>query len=282
MSKLAGVVILYHPNTDVFNNIKTYINSIDRLYIIDNTEHGDHISTIEKELLSLKQCTLLHKGENLGIAKALNLALDHSLKENFTWLMTMDQDSAFEAKYLKKYLDDFKKLNKENVALVSAMHNPKFINDNFTNPFEEKEIVMTSANIVNINAALSVGGYDERLFIDEVDHSFCFALHLKKYIILENKTVYVKHMLGTPYMKNNKVKLYPPERLYYMIRNYLYIKERYKEGHQLFFKKRDMYLFTFFAKHFLYGKQKLKQLNMLLNGIKDYNKKRFGKLYEMQ
>ena len=36
--KIAGVVILYNPEDDVYDNIMTYASSLDTLYILDNSD----------------------------------------------------------------------------------------------------------------------------------------------------------------------------------------------------------------------------------------------------
>ena len=36
--KIAGVVVLYHPEISVWDNISSYIEDIDKLYILDNSE----------------------------------------------------------------------------------------------------------------------------------------------------------------------------------------------------------------------------------------------------
>lgn len=45
--KIAGVVILYNPEENVYANIMTYIDSLDILYIVDNSE-DEKINIIEK------------------------------------------------------------------------------------------------------------------------------------------------------------------------------------------------------------------------------------------
>lgn len=39
--KLAGVVILYHPNENIVENINSYITDIDFLFIIDNSDDSN-------------------------------------------------------------------------------------------------------------------------------------------------------------------------------------------------------------------------------------------------
>ena len=46
--KIAGIVTLYNPSDKDIKNISTYIDDIDKLYIIDNTEGNDNKSRIPK------------------------------------------------------------------------------------------------------------------------------------------------------------------------------------------------------------------------------------------
>lgn len=53
MSILAGMVILYNPDEKFINNILSYIDYVERLYVIDNSENVniniiDKLKTIDK------------------------------------------------------------------------------------------------------------------------------------------------------------------------------------------------------------------------------------------
>ena len=109
--------------------------------------------------------------------------------------MTMDQDSFFSQENLERYLHYFNSLNKQEISLVSPLHNSKFVNTSLDNPHVKCEAVLSSGNLVNVDMALNAGGYDERFFIDEVDHAFCFALQRHGYVIVQDQSVYLNHML---------------------------------------------------------------------------------------
>jgi len=42
-SKIAAVVVLYNPDKNILKNIDSYINSVDKVYVIDNSEDKDTI-----------------------------------------------------------------------------------------------------------------------------------------------------------------------------------------------------------------------------------------------
>ena len=272
---LAGVVVLYHPKPSVWENIQSYLGSLDKLYIVNNSTEQ---SSLLQHLLASEQTQLLYSGENIGIAKALNLALKQAEEDNIEWLMTFDQDSAFERDDFSLFLNACEEVVHERVAIFSPLHQRRLQKPASSSPFSTQLYVMTSANRVNVAIAQEVGGYDENLFIDEVDHEFCFRLHMHHYRVFVHHTIAIKHTLGEKYRhRGREITLYDAKRLYYMSRNYLYIREKYYRYDKTFFKQRDRYLLRFFKNQLLYGKSRFQNLKSILYGYRDYRNRAFGK-----
>lgn len=272
----AAVVILFNPDKSVWDNINSYIDYVEVLYVIDNSTVCN--SLLNEKIFALPHAKLLHSGSNIGIAKSLNLALEHCSKDKHMWLMTMDQDTAFNAGDMPLFLETFYGLLAQNVALFSPFHNAKGIQENIFPLYVEKEYVMTSANIVNVKIAKKIGGYREDFFIDEIDHDFCFRLRDAGYRILQNTSLAVSHQLGEMHPNYRHIRLYRPSRLYYMVRNYLYLKKEHQDSHQDFFKQRDKYLRVFMFKQIRYGENRMQNILMILKGMMDYGFNKIGKL----
>ena len=118
--KYAGVVVLFNPDDKVLENIKTYINYLDKLYVVDNTPNSDN-----SKLFNNKKIEYIANRENKGIAYALNIGAKRALKENFDFLLTMDQDSSFPKGSVKKiidYIEDNSEYVMRKVGIVSAYH----------------------------------------------------------------------------------------------------------------------------------------------------------------
>ncbi len=280
MPKIAAVVLLFNPSEEVYANIESYRKEVETLYVVDNTEDKMISRSLRERILALPNVRLIHQHENIGIAKALNMALYHAEKEGCKWLLTMDQDSSFSETEWSAYLSHFKTcLVLSDIGLLSPLHNPKFVNTSLHTPCMKQEAVLTSGNLVSVQAALEVAGYDERLFIDEVDHAFCFALQQKGYAVYVDRTVYLNHRLGTAFGTVGNIKLYAPERLYYMLRNYLYLRAQYAEVFPDFFKTRGAYLIKFFMKQLLFGQERIQNIHMLKQGYDDYRHKRYGRYH---
>lgn len=88
---LAAVVICFHPTDEVLNNISSYANGVDYLFIWDNTPGGAAI------LKNLPFGDLHHyEHRNMGLPFAFNRIIEICKQKGVSHLMTMDQDSCFE------------------------------------------------------------------------------------------------------------------------------------------------------------------------------------------
>lgn len=273
----AAVVTLFNPQESFIKNIFTYLPFVNELIIIDNSDVPQEIHSLYLQETPIK---ILSQGKNLGIAKSFNLALSYAKSKNYQWLLTMDQDSSFEHKEIVKFASFFKDIAKDKLGIFTPLHNKNFLlsTDQVFN--RNNNYVMTSANIISVNKALEVGGFDENLFIDEVDHDFCFKLLQHDYRIVQNYNCYINHNLGEKHARSN-VTLYSYHRIYYMVRNYLYMRKKYKHQQKSFFSERDVYLTKFILKQLLYGKEKRKSLVMVYAGIQDYKQNKMGYRVQM-
>lgn len=84
---------------------QTYLPSLDGLVIWNNTPGGDLPDDIKREALAMDKIRVLGNGRNEGLGKALNEAARFALANNFTHLLTMDQDSSFPEGVFKIYRD---------------------------------------------------------------------------------------------------------------------------------------------------------------------------------
>lgn len=228
--KISGTVILYNPTEIALKNIQTYLHAIDKLYIFDNS--------IEKSILIppeiLIKSNYYHDGENQGIAKRLNQAINYSKNDGFDFLLTMDQDSSFSEIHLMNYLDFIKNENKKNTI---SMFGVRYYENKKENNKKEtyNEILITSGSIVNVKTAVKIKGFDENLFIDGVDTEYCLNSFRNGFKTKCYNTVFLNHTLGEENRIKNLLGKYitrvthSPIRIYYIIRNHLYLIKKYPD-----------------------------------------------------
>lgn len=103
--KILGIVTLYNPPKEVGENLSSYAPFLDGLYLWDNTAGGSNVDSLLPPEVA-KRVLMHRRGRNVGIAMALNAAIDLALKEGYTHLLTMDQDSRFKEGTFQAYLRD--------------------------------------------------------------------------------------------------------------------------------------------------------------------------------
>lgn len=281
--KIAAVVILYNPAKDVIRNINSYLEAINLLYIVDNSTHPS--TQIQAFFIGEQKVVYLHDGENKGISSRLNQVIGLASKGGYEWLLTMDQDSYFGNGVFSAYLQCCKKFeNKDKVSLFGTVYFTTVTSRNDCN-FSDVNHLITSGSIMNLKLTEQIGGFDEKLFIDEVDFEYCLRSRLLGFRILQFQNIFLIHALGEVSnhrsLKNNKITarvLHSPLRLYYITRNFLYISAKYKSIFPAEIKKRKKILFNRIKNNLLYNKDRFKVLKFIARGVLDYGRRRMGKL----
>ncbi|MCH5596835.1 glycosyltransferase family protein [Niabella ginsengisoli] len=185
MEKVFGVVILYNPASDVIQNIRSYAKKLSKLYIFDNS---DAVVPLDlKELGS--NIVYTADGINKGIAERLNQAAAQAMAEEGDWLLTMDQDSFFDEQALDIYFSCItSSKEKEQVAMFGLEYEQKTGALNCES--EETSFLITSGSLVNLELFKKIGGFDERLFIDEVDSEYCLRANINGYKTVKFKNIF--------------------------------------------------------------------------------------------
>lgn len=232
MSKILVGIILYNPEINrLQENIKAITSQIDNIVFIDN--NSKNIDIISKILP--KNSVLIRNKCNVGIAKALNQVLQYALKNNYEWVLTLDQDSVVGNNIIEVYSEYINKLDSD-VGMICC----KIIdrNANFSTSKHIKEIdgyinqCITSASMLRVKAWQEIGGFDDNMFIDSVDFDICINLRKHGWKIFRTYKTQILHevghskvikIFGKEYLSLN----HTPFRYYYIARNNIYLGRKY-------------------------------------------------------
>lgn len=274
--KICGVVVLYNPDKNINKRINSYINKIDKLYLIDNSDDDNSKMFIKNR----KICYICNK-KNVGIAKALNIAAKKAFSLKYDWLLTMDQDSEFTDNNLDKLIEYAKKCDYIRTAVISPWHVTKE-NKTFPNERIEKVVeVMTSGNLVNLQIWKKIGGWKDWFFIDNVDIEYCMNANVNGYDVIRINDASLLHNLGNIKKKKFLWKTFYCTnhnylRQYYMIRNLLYLKELYYNDFPENIKKMERGAFGRLKNIVFWESNKLKKIRGMYRGYKDYKNNKKG------
>lgn len=228
VTEVAAVVVWYHPTPEYLNNLASYAGWVGHTWVIDNSA-ADHAAWLSKHL----NVTYISLGGNRGIAHALNESCRLASNAGYGYILTMDQDSYFDAGQLHQHLDEaLKVIKNDNVAIVAAGFEDINLSD--IPELRECDSVITSGNLLDLAAWSTVGGFDGKLFIDQVDHEFCYRLRRHGYRILINGAVTMHHEVGDPLVgkflgRRVHTSNHGWIRRYYHMRNSLYLRQKYPE-----------------------------------------------------
>jgi rhamnosyltransferase len=282
MQKLLGVVVLYHPEKEVLQNIQTYLPKLGTLLLIDNSQPSSKHLFDQLLADTQGQIKYIHNSANEGIAKPLNQAAEYGIKNNFDWLLTMDQDSFFHPNHLDRLIQFTLQNDTSRIGIATPVHHtPKALLPAFKEPFSEVRITMTSGNLLSLSAYQACGPFDENLFIDSVDHEYCLRLRKKGYKVIRVNNSILDHKLGDILYKKIllfkvKVTNHNTVRRYYIARNRLYVMFKYAFSEPVYFLKEAFQYIKDFMKICLIEDDKVKKLLQFVKGTGDFIQNKYS------
>jgi len=278
--KIAGVVVLYNPQPEVYEHIKSYINEVDRLFVIDNSEVVNE--GVIFRIKTFSNIIYLPQNENTGIAYALNLATRLAIEEGYEYILTMDQDSETPPFMVSNLLECFSR--DPAIAIVTPFHHIPYgkESNNYDGKCHRILTTMTSGNLVKLEILKEVGWFDEKLFIDYVDHEFCLRLNKAGYKVYICSKAILKHNLGNinenPFFYK---KVFPTNydslRHYYQTRNRFIVYKRFKHLYPDFEKMDKKNFRRGLLKVILYERKKIEKLRFAILGYIHFKKNIYGK-----
>ena len=285
--------MLYNPTKDINDNINSYINGIDKLYVVDNSSI-DNKSLLNKN----KKIVYIPNFENLGIATALNIGAKRAIEDGYDFLLTMDQDSCFNDNDIIKMIDMIEKYpedkeienqfgsNISQIGLFSPLH---VVNNDFNimgephSKYDSPLNVMTSGNIINLKIYQEMNGFKDDFFIDCVDFEYCMHLKKKCYNIIRNNSIILNHKLGNYITKKVFKKKYSTFehnhiRRYYIVRNRHYLCDMYWNDFNEYCRLEKKCTLKELKLVWLCEKNKIKKTYYMLKGFIDYKRGKKGRI----
>ena len=274
-----AVVVWYHPTPAQCDSIRSYMDTVQHVIIVDNSPADNAMLAAQ---LPEGRYTYRTLGENKGIATALNEGCRMAVEKGAEWILTMDQDSCWDAEQLKHYID---LANAYPAIAQTGVFSPRqdysTRTRRYPQTYEEKIAVMTSGCLLSAKGWDATGGFRDELFIDEVDNEYCMHILRMGMKVVVINDAFLEHRLGelrTIRFFGIWPKEYidhEPFRFYYMTRNNLRLSDLYPEYEHF----NRMRLQKMLKRIVLYDRRhKIAALRMCLRGWKDYKKGQFGRL----
>ena len=280
--KVSAVIVLYNPNFDELKKNLLKLNSqVDDIYIVDNTPYKDLSS--EFDSLNFKNIKYIPLKQNVGIAKAQNIAIQKVSKTNSEFIFFLDQDSFISENIIKSLTNKYLHLVNQEINVggigprpFNREQNKKYLGSikkgiDVGNNVSEVTEIICSASLIPVKALQEIGGMDESLFIDGVDHEWCWrATNKRGYHFFIDEDSLLSHKLGEGDRRFlfKKVAIPTPFRTYFQFRNYFLLSRR--KYVPLYWKLSNgvKYLVKFFY-YPLFIQPRFQYLKRMIMGIKD-------------
>jgi rhamnosyltransferase len=239
---VCAVVVTYHPDADVVQNLTILRSQVDRLVVVDNASPSAAIQELRALSVSLG-FQLIENPRNLGLAVALNQGVVST--SNCGWVILFDQDSRITEGFMETMLACASSYAVEKrVAIVV----PRYIDMRFGHvlppvlaPDGSLAVAMTSGSLLRTSLFERTGLFED-LFIYQIDYEYCLRIRKMGFSIRECPQAVLQHSPANPkpfrifgrrlfYTAN-----YKPLTRYYMQRNAAWVRRKYRADFPEYFK----------------------------------------------
>ncbi len=290
---ICAIIISYHPDNEIIENVKALFNQVDEVIIVDNGSGFSTSILLDSIVKQHPKVSVIYLPENLGIATALNIGAKKAKANGYEWIITFDQDSQATPCMIETMLQAYDKYpQKEKVSSLSPRYKDKetgVIRSSQliaplleTLPYAEALEAMTSGNLLKLSVFDSVGFFNEALFIDCVDYEYCLRCISQGYKILEVNNAVLMHSVGFPVQHQLLWRIVTANnhsaiRRYYFARNSVYIYKRFAFKKPLLIKKNACDLVKMIIIVMLFEADRKKKLTAIFRGLIDGLFGRMGK-----
>lgn len=240
---MAALVILYNYDRGCIDNIKSYANHVDIVYAFDNTDPSNKNETYQKELIQIPNLVYVDGMGNQGLSLAINKIANICMEKGIHWLITFDQDSKIQndmIDIMRQFIKTYKDIDK--LGIISPIIKEKELK--YSQPAYEYSFmdwVIQSGALHNLSAYSEIGGYDDNIFIHQVDTDYCFRLRERGYKIVRLNHAILNHNVSDDgvilkYIHGRKIYInkFSPMRYYYILRNNMYCLKKHKDSNRVF------------------------------------------------
>lgn len=287
MSGVLAAVVTYNPGPALAAHLGALRTQSADVLVIDNASRdADDVARVVADA----GCVLVANDRNLGVAGALNQAVAHAKVHGYEWLATFDQDSLCPPggiDSLLRLVRDHPRGARIGLAALASRdratgreyhHALDVIEE--TPQWRVLRTVITSGSMVRI-AALPSQGFDERLFIDSVDHALCLGLRRAGWLVAEARQPELHHSIGHATLhrlfgRTVVCTHHSPLRLYYRNRNHLDVCARNLLFDPVWALKSTYQLAANNVAVLLFEEERGAKARAMLRGVRDFVLRRFG------
>lgn len=233
--RVGAVIVLYHPDGALLGGLLDALGGVvSKVVLVDNSPEPLGQDALEPSF------DYLHYPDNIGIAAAHNRGLESLLASGCDFGLLLDQDSEISPGLVSELAYLLAEAEVPDGSLlavgpqVRCAYSGELMRPRIQKArFETSELVgmpqlIASGMMIDLSALAVVGLKDEALFIDGVDHEWCWRARAHGFQVAVAKSVEMVHRLGERRraVAGLNYRVGSPVRLYYQFRNVLLLSRR--------------------------------------------------------
>jgi len=292
MNDIFGIIVAYNYGNKFGSALVAAHDEQLLGVVVDNGSVLDNVAVVQRCCEEYGWQTICNK-DNMGIAYALNQGIRYALEHGYRWVLTLDQDSLVTPGMVDTMLNVYESLGSDERKITAGLFATPVEKGiaqpgDFRSAPDSKRYTkvltgITSGNLLRTEVFEKVGFFDEKLFIDYVDHDFYLRLASAGYQLLECQGAKLIHqrgnyterrLLGKCTATTNHSAL----RRYYITRNRMHMWKVYGASHPDFVRHDKKTFRKQLLKMLLVEDDRWAKLRMMAKGVMDCRRNRFGKL----
>lgn len=198
---VAACVMSYNPDSVVLKVVGAAAQQTDQVLVIDNKSSPEIWAWLGQACDDM-HVTVVRNTENRGVAGALNQAAELAMSRGFAWMLILDQDSVPPPALVEQLMTALRDSPVAERAAVVCPHILKIgrrVSGAISGtPLRVVYSAWNAGSIIRLAAWKAVGGYDERLFVDYVDHDFCLRCRREGWKTVQVTGTLMAHSPGSP------------------------------------------------------------------------------------
>ena len=232
--KLRAVVVLYHPDDEVLEMIVAIARKGYAPVAIANAIDATRLETLRQAGIDVVENTV-----NMGLAVAFNQGIDHALASGAEYVMLLDQDTRPPDAMADRLVASADRVRASGrqlgcigpVPVDRKRPGARTIGRRSRGGIIDPELtdvstIISSGMVIPRAALETVGGMWNELFIDQIDHEWCFRARAAGFAVVAATGVSMPHDMGDAGIQvfgRYKPIHRSPTRHFYIVRNTLWL-----------------------------------------------------------
>ena len=228
-SQVCAIVITYHPDEALPDRLDRLRPQVQGVIIVDNGSTEAERQML-RGLAANPAVEVIFNGENLGVARALNIGLQRAAALGYVSVLLLDQDSCVAKDMIETLLaaqasfPDTGRLAVIGSGFSEVKPSPHIGSSPPGDVWVEVQSTITSGSLLPMAAYSAIGPFREELFIDHVDTDYCLRARAKGYRVIKTRKELMSHAIGSPTRHSmlwakKWTTNHSPDRRYYFARN---------------------------------------------------------------